>query len=54
MASMYGEIIEAKKAIMLAVENSEKDYRVISHGEQDEWEVRHPIAHGSICLESLL
>ncbi|KAM0848438.1 hypothetical protein ACQ4PT_054381 [Festuca glaucescens] len=30
MASMYGEIIEAKKAIMLAVENSEKDYRVIT------------------------
>ncbi|KAM0910791.1 hypothetical protein ACQ4PT_013919 [Festuca glaucescens] len=30
MASMYGEIIEAKKAIMIAVENSEKDYRVIT------------------------
>ena len=30
MASMYGEIIEAKKAIMLAVESSEKDYGVIT------------------------
>jgi hypothetical protein len=30
MASMYGEIIEAKKAIMLAVENSEKDYKLIT------------------------
>lgn len=30
MASMYGEIIEAKKAIMIAVESSEKDYRVIA------------------------
>ncbi|KAK1649544.1 hypothetical protein QYE76_067349 [Lolium multiflorum] len=30
MASMYGEIIEAKKAIMIAVENSEKDYMVIT------------------------
>ena len=29
MASMYGEIIEAKKAILLAVESSEKDYNVI-------------------------
>jgi hypothetical protein len=28
-ASMYGEIIEAKKAIMIAVENSE-DYKVIA------------------------
>jgi hypothetical protein len=27
---MYGEIIEAKKAIMLVVENSENDYRVIT------------------------
>ena len=30
MASMYGEIIEAKKAILLAVENSEKDYKIIT------------------------
>ena len=30
MASMYGEIIEAKKAILLAVENSEKDYKIIA------------------------
>jgi hypothetical protein len=27
---MYGEIIEAKKAIMIAVEGSEKDYKVIT------------------------
>ncbi|XP_040255209.2 uncharacterized protein [Aegilops tauschii subsp. strangulata] len=30
MASMYGQIIETKKAIVLAVEGSEKDYKVIT------------------------
>ena len=30
MASMYGQIIETKKAIMLAVESSKKDYKVIT------------------------
>lgn len=30
MASMYGQIIDTKKAIMLAVESSEKDYKVIT------------------------
>ena len=31
MATMYGEIVSAKKDIMLAVENSEKDYLVITN-----------------------
>ena len=30
MASMYGEIIEAKKAILVAVDNSDKDYKAIT------------------------
>ena len=30
MASMYGQIIETKKEIVLAVEGSEKDYKVIT------------------------
>ena len=30
MASMYGEIIEAKKAILVAVDNSDKDYKLIT------------------------
>ena len=30
MTSMYGEIIEAKKAILVAVDNSDKDYKAIT------------------------